>query len=269
MKIYGTIILNLFYFGLYAQSKIFIIPKIGFIFSSFKGVDSINNKQNLLETKPFTRKDLAVGISIKYLRKNFSVSMGLETGVYASGYYYDKEPKNVFPRIESKETSAEGNGPLVISLDVHYEPRQNFSLKKPKWVFKNSENEYLSTYKLSPFVGFEARKMQKTFINDFTEYNSVIGTNIYGDIYGSSTFHLNKQIHFLLRTGFDLILFKDNNRKLTLTIMYQLGFKEAGYWLYHFSKPTRGIDFYYQTTTRGNGLSIKAGFPIKMLSVKK
>ena len=269
VKINFTLFFSLVSLGLFAQGKLYITPHINCFVAAYKGVDSVNKKQDFIKTKNFTRKDFLVGIKLTYLNKRFAVSAGIEEGIYASGFYYKKEPQNLANRIDSKETIAEGNGPNIIFIEVQTELSKYLNIKMPKWLSKNPEKPYLVVSKLAPFIGFERRQMQQTFINDFVEYNSAIQTSLYGNIPGSHLFHLNNSRHFLLRAGFDWVFYNEGKRRFIITFMYQLAFKDAGYWRYHFEKPSRGIDFYYQTTTRGNGFSVKAGLPIKLFEINK
>lgn len=72
-----------------------------------------------------------------------------------------------------------------------------------------------------------------------------------------------------MRAGFDWVFYDGGKRRFILTFAYKFAFTEAGYFRYHFKEPARAIDFYYQNNTRGNGFSINAGVPVKLLEIKK
>jgi hypothetical protein len=269
-KIKLSIICTIVSLAAMSQGKLFVTPYINCFLSAMKEVDSVNKKQDFIKTKNFMRKDFLVGIKLTYVNERFAISLGVEEGArYASGFSYNKEPKSLPNRIVSKETSAEDNGPTAIFIEAQYEFEKYLTVKMPKWLRGNSEKPYLIVSRVAPFIGFERRQMNHTFVNNFIENNTEIGTSLYGNISGSSQFHLNDSKQFSVRSGLDWVFYNGTKRRFILTLMCQFSFRDAGHFRYHFSKPTQGIDFYYQTTTRGNGLSIKAGFPIKLFEINK
>jgi hypothetical protein len=251
----------------FAQGKLYLIPHVGFYSGAYKSVDTVNSKQGIIYTKPFLGKDFSIGLALAYTHNKFEYSLGVESGFFSSGFKHT-EPKLWPNRVDSKESLSQGEV-WVYKADAKYD-FLGLNLKKPKkYLNKTTEKKYLVVSRFYPFIGAEIRRLGRTFVQDFVEYNSSIGTSTYGTIPGSNYYHSYKRHHFSIRAGFDWVFYDGEKRRFILTFMYQFAFKDAGYFRYHFSKPTQGIDFYYQTTTRGNGLSIKAGFPIKLFEINK
>ncbi|WP_462243526.1 hypothetical protein [Ferruginibacter sp.] len=171
-------------------------------------------------------------------------------------------------RVDSHESSSQGQV-WVYYTDFKYK-LVNFNIKLPKKIqLTHSSKSYLLVSSLFPFAGAEIRRLGSTFKQDFVEYNSAIGTSLFGNISGSNYYHSYNRHHFSMRVGFDWILYNRDKRRFVLTFMYKFAFNDAGYFRYHFKKPSMGIDFYYQNTTRGNGFSVKAGFPIMLFKTNK
>ncbi len=72
-----------------------------------------------------------------------------------------------------------------------------------------------------------------------------------------------------MKAGLEWSFYNREKYRVAINVMYSFAFKDAGYFRYHFSKPVQGIDFYYQNTTRGNGITITAGVPIKLVDFSK
>ena len=274
MKILLTATCALFSLGLFAQGKIYIVPQIECFVGKIKNDKELNNKQNFVSERIFIKKYFLPGAKISYVNKISDLSIGIEAAIYGSGWQRNEKRSNSitvnpqgFDKIDSRHFEAEGNGPFSIFIDASREVLA-FNKKMPRFLSKAPEKPYLFTTKIAPVVGLEYRFMQRTFVNDFTEGVGSIMTSQQGNIPGSSYFHLNHKGEFSIRTGADWIFYKDEKRRFILTVMYHFAFREAGYWRYHYSKP--GVtDFYYQTSTRGNGFSFKAAFPIKLYENKK
>jgi hypothetical protein len=251
---------------LFAQGKLYIVPRLGFHSGSYKGVDSVNNKQGFIKTKSFLRKDFIWGIKFTYTHKSLGVSLGIENGVYSSGFYRN-EDKRLPNRVDIRSARSVGNHLLVIFIEPRYE-LIDLNIKMPKWLRNNPEKPYLVASRIAPFLGVEYRKMPGIFVNDYVEYNAEVTTSQYGDIPGSVFYHAYKTTQISLRGGIDWIFHNEDKRKFVITLMYSFAFKDAGYFRYHFYEP--GIaDFYFQTKTRGNGISLKVGVPIKLVTFKK
>jgi hypothetical protein len=243
-----------------------VVPHFGFHSGAYKGVDSVNRNQDFIKTKPFLRKDFICGIKLTYAGKSLGISMGIEQGAYSSGFYRN-EDRSIPNRIDSRHTASEGNGPTILFIEPRYE-LFDFKVKMPKWLSNNPAKPYLIASRIAPFLGIEYRKMSRTFINDFVEYNVEVFTSQYGNIPGSDFYHANKNSQVSLRSGIDWIFYDGDKRKLIITLMYSFAFKDAGYYRYHFDKPNVA-DFYFQTQTRGNGISLKVGMPVKLVDFKK
>src|SRR5258705_6365964 len=93
---------------LFAQGKLYIVPHLGFHSGSYKGVDSVNNKQSFIKTKPFLRKDFIIGVKLAYTNKSLGISAVIEQGVYSSGYYRN-EDKRLPNQVDSKSARSVGN----------------------------------------------------------------------------------------------------------------------------------------------------------------
>lgn len=260
-----TFIILLISVGTFAQGKFYIVPHIGFYSGAFRGVDSVNSKQDLIKTKPFLGKDFSIGIKLEYHRNKLGFELGIESGFYSTGFYHN-EGKNI-PRVDSKESSSQGEI-WMYTTDAKYN-LLGFNINKPrKWVTQKTEKPYLLVTRFFPYLGLEIRRLGKSFRQDNVEYNSSIGTYPFGDIPGSRYYHSYARHHFSMRSGFDWVFYDGEKRRFILTFLYQFAFKDAGYWRYHFIKQNERIDFYYQNTTKGNGFTIKAGMPIKIFEYK-
>ena len=264
----------LFSFGLHAQGKIYIVPQIECFVGKIKNDKELNNKQNFVSERIFIKKYFLPGAKISYVNKISDLSIGIEAAIYGSGWQRNEKRSNSitvnpqgFDKIDSRHFEAEGNGPFSIFIDASREVLA-FNKKMPRFLSKAQEKPYLFTTKIAPVLGLEYRIMQRTFINDFVEGTTDIETSQQGNISGNSFFHLNHNGEFSIRTGINWIFYKDENRRFILTATYHFAFREAGYFRYHYSKQSV-TDFYYQTSTRGNGFSFKAAFPIKLYENKK
>ena len=250
-----------------AQGKLYIIPAIGYYSGTYKTVDSVNRKQDIIYSRSFLGKDFSIGFSVAYSIKKIELSLGVESGFYSSGFKHS-EPKSWPNRVDSHESLSQGEV-WVYNTDFKYKGA-NFNIKLPlKKRPVLSDKSYLLVSSFFPFAGAEIRRLGRTFVQDFVEYNSGIGTSQFGSISGSNYYHSYSRHHFSMRAGFDWIFYNGEKTRFILTFMYKFAFNDAGYFRYHFEKPNMGIDFYYETTTRGNGFSIKAGFPIKLFETNK
>ena len=263
-KIKLTVLGIIFSLGLIAQGKIYIVPYLGFYTGAYKGVDTVNNKQNFIKTKPFLGKDFTIGIKLNYYKNRLGITAGVGAAFYSTGFYRKEDKSNPL-RVDSRSTISEG--PWISYFAETRYSLLDFNIKMPKWLSKNPEKPYLLVSNIAPFLGFEYRKVGKNFENDFRSGAEIATSQ--GNIPGTVYYHAYKNTHTSMRAGIDWVFFNEAKRRFILTFMYQFAFKDAGYYRYHFSKPSRGIDFYYQTTTRGNGFSIKAGVPIKIFENRK
>ena len=264
-KINFTFFFLLVSLELFAQGKLYITPYTNCFVAAYKGIDSVNSKQSFIKTRNFMGKDFLMSINLTFIKDPFTISLGIEQGVYSSGYYH-KEGKNTYPRVDSKVTLSQYDL-IVYYTDFKYN-LFGYNVKKPKkWLKKNEEKPYLLVSRFHPFIGAELRSINKTFEQDYPE-GAEIATYLF-NIPGTVYYHANDRKHFSMRAGFDWVFYDGEKRRFILTFMYKFAFKEAGYFRYHFEKPSRGIDFYYQTTTRGNGFSINAGIPIKLFEINK
>ena len=260
-----TFLLTLISLVLFAQGKLYIIPRIGFYCGSWSGSDSVNKKQDLIRSAPFLRKDFIAGVYLLYVKKNWSVSAGIEEGNYSSGFKHTERRSNPL-RVDSKETISQGS--LAVLFTEMKMEIADVNIKKPVWLFRSSQKEkpYLLVSTLAPLIGFEYRRLSRTFINDFHESSEIMTSA--GTIPGESWYHSYHRVHTSFRAGIDWTFYDFNKRTFILNFIYSFAFKDAGYFRYYFYKP--GVaDFYFQNTTRGNGFSIKAGIPIKIFEVKK
>lgn len=249
----------------FAQGKFYITPQVFAFVPSYKGVDSVNKKQTLLKTRNFARKDFLIGINLSYYNAPFHFSVGIEQAAYSTAFY-QKENK-----IMRNQEAISALNVINYYFEIKYDVwKYNKKLPK-KWLGENTPNLYLIVSKISSYIGFDYLRTNKNIV-DYG--NSVLfgyqtqNTTIF-DIPGTLDFYPNSRNHFGIRAGFDWTFYNGEKRKFILTFGYKFGFKNLGYHRYHFEKPSRGIDFYYQTTTNGNGFSIKAGFPIKLFEMKK
>ena len=263
LKSYLSIIFLLIYLGLFAQGKFYITPQVFAFVPSYKGVDSVNKKQTLLKTRNFARKDFLVGINLAYYNKPFYFSFGVEQAAYSTAFYQKDDGV-----LRYKSTSSALN---VINyyFEAKYDLWQYTKKIPKKW--RNNDNPYLIVSKISPYIGLDYLRTNKNIV----EYsNSILfgyqtGNTSVFDIPGIHNFYPNSRNHFGIRAGVDWTFYNGEKRKFILTFGYKFGFKSMGYHRYHFENPGRGIDFYYQTTTNGNGFTIKAGLPIKLFEINK
>jgi hypothetical protein len=267
LKIKFSILLIIVSLAAIAQGKLYIVPTIGYYSGTYKSVDSINKKQDFIYTQSLLGKDFSIGFSVAYLTKKVELGLGIESGFYSSGFKHS-EPKLWPNRVDSRESRSQGQV-WVYHIDCKYK-LANFNIKLPQKIQRTqSDKSYLLVSSFFPFAGAEIRRLGRTFEQDYVEYNSGIGTSQFGSIPGSNYYHSYNRHHFSMRAGIDWIFYNREKRRFILTFMYKFAFNDAGYFRYHFEKPSRAIDFYYQTTTRGNGFSIKAGFPIKLFKINK
>jgi hypothetical protein len=262
LSIIGSIIL----LGLFAQGKIYVTPQVFAFVPSYKGVDSVNRKQTILKPRNFNRKDFLVGFNLAYYNAPISVSAGIEQAVYSTGFY---EQSNIYAGKNGGSLS--GLNLINYYLEFKYDLwKYNKKLPK-KWLTENSKNQYLIVSKISPYIGIDYLRTNKNILgtDNFVIGGRQIGNTTIFDVLGIVDFYPNSRNHFGIRTGLDWTFYNGEKRKFILTFGYKFGFKNLGYHRYHFENPARGVDFYYQTTTNGNGFSIKAGFPIKLFEINK
>ncbi|HZH94311.1 MAG TPA: hypothetical protein VEY06_00440 [Flavisolibacter sp.] len=248
----------------FAQGKIYIVPTIGFYSGSYRGVDSINNKQDYIRTKPFFGKNFIYGVRLSYVNDNLGLSAGIENGHYSTGFKHFQDYSN--PRsVESKEI-------LSRSIAVFFQETRfevaNLNLKKPKWLKRSAATDkpYLLVSRIATLIGFEFRRMDNTFVQDFPN-SSEISTS-QGDILGIHWFHLNNGKLFSMRTGFDWVFYDQEKRTFIISLIYSFAFEDAGYYHYRFNQDTPE-EFQYRNNTRGNGFSLKVGVPICIFKNKK
>ena len=266
IKEFLTFLFILVSLGLKAQGKLYITPRIGFHTGSYDGVDSINNKQDLIKTRRFQQKWFHVGIYLSYIHDKYDLSMGIEQGDYTSGIYYGGDryrPDNVI----HKSSVATQN--RILFTEFKYDA-WGWNVKLPKWLKKELDTEklYLIASRFMPMIGFEYRSMPVggRFINDYEEFRSISTLN--GDIPYARLYHSYQQSQVALRAGVDWVFHDGEKRRFVVNLMYSFAFKDAGYWQYRFYHDTPR-EFHFRTTTRGNGLSLKIGVPIKLFEVKK
>lgn len=251
--------------GLFAQGKFYITPQVFAFVPSYKGVDSVNKKQTLLKTRNFARKDFLVGVHLSYYNSPLCFSLGIEQAAYSTALY-QKENKTM----RHKESSSALN-----VINYYFEAKYDiwkYNKKLPKkWRSENASNSYLIVSKISPYIGFDYLRTNKNIVDYGSSvlFGYQIGNTSVFDIPGTLNFYPNSRNHFGIRAGVDWTFYNGEKRKFILTFGYKFGFKSMGYHRYHFENPGRGIDFYYQTTTNGNGFSIKAGLPIKLFEINK
>ena len=264
-KLLAFCIIILFSAGLFAQQKIYIVPHVGFYVGSYRGVDSINNKQNWIKTKPFLRKDFTIGIKLSYYHKKLSISAGLDAKIFSSGFYRN-EDRSSGQWIDVRPTISQGE-----CKSFYIEGRYSvadWNIKMPRFLKSLAEEPYLIVSTIDPFIGIEYNRMGHTFVNDFVESGVSITTS-QGSIPGTVFYHSHNREHIAFRGGVDWVFFNNDKRRFILTLMYQFALKDVGYFRYHYKNPAMGVDFFYQTTTRGSGFTIKAAIPIKIASIKK
>ena len=122
--------------------------------------------------------------------------------------------------------------------------------------------------KISPFIGFEYWVLTNTFLNDEIEYNASITTSA-GSISGSKQYHSYSKTNYGIRAGINWDFYDKEKRRFIIILMYKIGFKDAGYFLYKFNATGFSNAFDFQTTTKGSGFCIYAGVPIKLFQFKK
>jgi hypothetical protein len=186
-----TLLVNLPLVSSFAQGKIYIIPTIGFYSGSYRGVDSINNKQPYIKSKPFLKKDFIMGIRIRYIKKNLGISVGIEQGKYSSGFEHFEDNSNPF-RVISRESTSQGSIHTFFA-EAKYEIA-SFNLKKPKWLKRISDPDkpYMLVSRIAPLIGFEFRRIGNTFIQDYPE-GSEFSTS-QENIQGINWFHSNNRM---------------------------------------------------------------------------
>lgn len=255
--------------GLYlsgsSQGKLYIIPTVGFYSGSYSGVDSINEKQPYLKSRKFVSKDFLYALRISFLKGNLGLSLGIENGHYATGLEYYEPPNNSF-RVVSREYASQGSI-LVVFEETKYE-LVNLNLKKPKQLRKEAkaDKQYLIVSRIAPLIGFEFRRMDNTFVQDFPE-SSAFSTS-QGNFSGTRQFHLHNRHHFSMRAGFDWMFYDREKRTFLINFIYSFAFKNAGYFHYRF-EPNTPQEFQYRNTTGGNGFSLKVGVPVGIFKKKK
>jgi|CXWL01.1.fsa_nt_gi hypothetical protein len=248
-----------------AQGKLYIAPQLGFYSGSYRGVDSVNSKQTLFTTRKFQWKQLIYGIKFSYYNDNFEFSTGIENGNYASGFSYggdNSRPDN----ITAGHSIAEGSNVIFGEFKHNL---FSINIKLPKWLKRDKENEekpYLIVSRIMPMLGFEHRWMPRVFINHFEEFSGV--STLQGNIPFAVSYNSYNSTHFSMRGGFDWVFYDGEKRKFIISLMYSFAFKDAGYFYYRFYHNTPQ-EFHYRDNTRGNGISLKIGIPVKLVEFGK
>ena len=267
MKLINCIFFLLLSSGLMAQKKVYFEPYLGFYFGSYKGVDSINKKQSIIKSNPLGRhggKDFGIGGRLTYIDNNMVISAGAESSYFTSGYKHIEPP--VYPKVDNYVSFGQGNCKSFYGqLGYHL---TDINIKKPRWMGKNQQRPYLMVSRINPFVGFEYWVMTNSFRNDYIEYNSSISTSS-GSISGSHQYHSYSKTNYGIRAGINWDFYDREKRRFIIMLLYKIGFKDAGYFLYKFNGTGFSNAFDFQTTTRGNGFCIYAGVPIKLFQLKK
>ena len=246
-------------FGVFAQGKFYVTPQVFAFVGSYQGVDSVNGKQTILKTRNFARKDFLVGINVAYQKEPYMITIGIEQAAYSSSFYYKKDG-----RIYHK-TGYSGINLINYYLELQYD-YWVYNKKIPKkWTTNKETNKYLIVSKISPFIGLDYLRYNK---NNLSNGRGNISSPGFKVSYELETFPYLRD-NLGIRTGVNWTFFNGEKKKLTLTLAYKFGFGDIAYHRYHFQNQNTGVDFYYQTTTKGNGFSIKAGFPIKLLTINK
>ena len=259
MKLAFIIIFLQISLGLLAQGKFYVTPQVFAFVGSYRGVDSVNSKQSILKTRNFARKDFLVGINIAYQKGANMVTLGIEQAAYASSFYYKKDGL-----LYGKTKYAAIN---LINYYLEFQHDYWFYNKKvpKKWTNNKPTNKYLIVSKISPYIGIDYLRYNKSILNNAKGFIASPG---FRAPYELQTFPFSRD-NIGIRTGVNWSFFNGEKKKLTLSLGYKFGFRNIAYYRYRFQNQSTGTDFYYQTTTRGNGFSIKAGFPIKVLTLRK
>ena len=256
-------------FELMAQRKVFLEPYLGFYVGFSKENKEINKNQNIINHYYFGGKDVSIGGKISYKTEVSKYSLGYETSFYVSHY---KHLETGLPRIESFHSTGYGEFHSIYFeyarkiIDVKIKMPKSFQ----KWIKTEKDRTYLLNSKLSPMLGLEYRFIYGDYKNDFNDPHATIRTsqgNYSADI---QYLHLNANSNLTMRGGLNWEFYNGDKYKFNIALLYKFAFKDAGYINYHFVKNSNpNISFDYQTTTRGNGFCIYAGFPIKLFSYKK
>jgi hypothetical protein len=247
-----------------AQKKVYFEPYLGFYVGNYKPVDSVNKKQDIIKTNTYGGKLFGIGGRLTYIDNNMVVSAGAESSHFSSGFKHIEPP--VYPKVDSYESLGQDNcKSFYVQLGYHI---TDINIKKPRWMGKNKELPYLMVSKITPFIGFEFWMMTNSFRNDEISYQSSISTSS-GSISGSNQFHSYTNTHYGIRTGIDWVFYNREKRRFIIMLLYKIGFKDAGYFLYKFNGTSFSNAFDFQTTTKGSGFCIYAGVPIKLFQLKK
>lgn len=249
--------------GLYAQGKLYLQPYFGFYVGAYRGIDSVNSKQDIIQNNSFWGKDFNVGGNFSYIKNSLSLNLGLEKAFFSAGYKRI-EPK-VYPKVD-QFTSISETQALACYIESSYEAF-NWNVKMPRWLASPGERKYIIVSKFAPLLGFEQRFMTGTFVNDYVFRNVSIATS-QGTYRGSSYYHSYSKTHSAMRAGLTWSFYNEEKRKFFITLLYKFAFKDAGYFRFHFFSNFAPA-FDYQTATKGNGFCIYAGVPIKLASFKK
>jgi hypothetical protein len=249
----------------FAQGKIYIVPTIGFYSGSYRGADSVNNKQQYINTKRFLGKDFIMGIRVNYIKKDLGISVGIESGNFSAGFKHVENDSNPFRTISWESSSQRSIH--VFFTETKYEIA-NFNLKKPKWLKRISDPDkpYMLVSRIAPLIGFEFRRLGNTFVQDAPE-NSEITTS-QESIPGIKWFHSYNRNHFSMRAGLDWVFYDREKRKFIINLIYSFAFEDAGYFYYRFWRDTPR-EFHFRNNCRGNGISLKGGVPIGIFKKKK
>lgn len=265
IKISLTFIFLLSWLNLLAQGKFYITPQIGYISGSYSGVDCINRNQNLFTTRNFQWKQSIIGLKASYYKNKFETSIGIEEGVYASGFYYGGD-RSIQYNVISKHSLAQR---CKVIFNEYKQDAFSWNIKMPKWLRsgENSEDSYLIVSRIMPLIGLEYRILPRNgkFVNHLEEFRST--TTIIGSIPFAQSYNSYNRSQLSIRTGLDWVFYDGEKRKFIITLMYSIAFKDAGYYNYRFYYDTPQ-EFQYRNRTRGNGISLKVGVPFKILEIK-
>ena len=242
-----------------AQGKFYIVPQVFAFVGSYRGVDSVNKKQTLLKTRNFSKKDFLVGVNLSYYKEPFMITFGVDQAVYTTSFYY-KEDGLLY-----KKASYSAMNLVNYYVEIKYDVWK-YNKKLPKrWLNENIKNQYLIVSKISPFIGIDYLRHN---MNRISKENDRLNTPAFNIPYELEVFQISPA-NIGIRTGIDWTFYNGEKRKFSLSFAYRFGFKNIAYHRYHFENISRGVNFYYQTTTKGNGFSIRAGFPIKLIELNK
>jgi hypothetical protein len=259
LKINFTIIFLTISLGLLAQGKFYVTPQVFAFVGSYKGINEVNKNQDFIFSRNFTKKDFLIGASLSYYKEPLCISVGIEQAAYSSGFIYKVEN-----RLYNK-TAFSGRNVVNLYTEVKYDI-WNYKKRIPKkWRNENNKDKFLIVSKFSPFIGFDYLRYN---LNTVSKEKNSIGGPVYRIPYEMEVYQ-NRKDNFGIRTGVDWTFYNGEKRKFVLSLAYKFAFNVLAYGNYRFQNLSRGIDFKYQTSTRGNGFSIKAGFPIKLFETKK